>query len=727
MPPRARTASLPAAWPLPADPDAASRLRQRFGDLDTAGSPGLPPEVEARVLDALGGNSPYLADLALREAGTLRQVLGAGPDAAVADALAALTRMSASAPRAAVAAALRQAKRRVALAVALADLGGSWSLEQVTAALSDLAEAALGLSCAHLLRAAHDKRALRLPNPEQPARNSGWIVLGMGKLGARELNYSSDVDLILLYDPDRHAYHDGGLAALFSRLARDLVTLMEARDADGYVFRTDLRLRPDPASTPPCVALPAALTYYESMGQNWERAAMIKARPVAGDLDAGARFLAEIRPFVWRRGLDFAAIADIHAMKARVDQHKRTALAQGRDPAAQLLGHDVKLGQGGIREIEFLTQTLQMVWGGRDPGLRLPRTLQALPALAKAGRLAPDAVPELDAAYRALRRIEHRLQMVADRQTHSLPAQPPEFRRFAIFMGYTDEAAFARDLLAHMERGGVRALVAVSGGRARIIDARGNDVSVAYPELRPLGQALGSRAVLLDGEIVALGKDGRPDSRQLRRRPAKATAPQAKTVREAAVTYLAFDLLHLDGHPTTELPYEERRALLEEVTVAGPRWSVAPRLDAGSDAVRASGISGSRAWWPSGSRRRTRAAGARTGGWSTVGGSRSVDRRLGRRRRRRAARPPRRHAHRPRADLSRHGPVRPQRRPRRAGPPPPPPRPQDVSFRRCRAHPFVRAVGPSVDHRCHHDHRHADLVPFHVKHTAVVHVEHARW
>jgi bifunctional non-homologous end joining protein LigD len=136
--------------------------------------------------------------------------------------------------------------------------------------------------------------------------------------------------------------------------------------------------------------------------------------------------------------------------------------------------------------------------------------------------------------------------------------------------------------------GGIRALVPVSGGRARIVDARGNDVSVAYPELRPLGQALGSRAVLLDGEIVALGKDGRPDPRQLRRRPAKATAPQARTLREAAVTYLAFDLLHLDGHPTTELPYEERRALLEEVGVAGPRWSVAPRLDSGADAVRAS-------------------------------------------------------------------------------------------------------------------------------------------
>ncbi|HEX6755080.1 MAG TPA: DNA polymerase ligase N-terminal domain-containing protein, partial [Mycobacteriales bacterium] len=136
--------------------------------------------------------------------------------------------------------------------------------------------------------------------------------------------------------------------------------------------------------------------------------------------------------------------------------------------------------------------------------------------------------------------------------------------------------------------GGIRALVSVSGGRARIVDARGTDVSVAYPELRPIGEALGSRAVLLDGEIVALGRDGRPDPRQLRRRPAKATAPPARTAREAPVTYLAFDVLHLDGHPTTGLPYAERRALLEQIGVAGTRWSVAPVLGSGSDAVAAS-------------------------------------------------------------------------------------------------------------------------------------------
>ena len=211
----------------------------------------------------------------------------------------------------------------VALATAVADLGGIWQLEQVTAALSDLAEAALTLAAAHLLRAAHDAGELLLPDPDNPGQGGGFTVLGMGKLGARELNYSSDVDLVLLYDPAAPIYTErtegdakGGFAA---RFARGLVSLMEARDADGYVFRTDLRLRPDPAATPPVVAVGNAITYYESMGQNWERAAMIKARPVAGDLALGAAFLEAIRPFVWRRGLDFSAVADIHAMKQRIN------------------------------------------------------------------------------------------------------------------------------------------------------------------------------------------------------------------------------------------------------------------------------------------------------------------------------------------------------------------------------------------------------------------------
>ena len=438
--------------PRPADAAAAARLRERFAELGPEWAAfGARPEVDA-LLGALGGGSPYLSDLVLREPDALRRTVEAGAEAVVASSLADLAAVRPEAPRAAVAAALRRAKREVALAVAVADVADAWRLAAVTGALSRLAEAALDLATAHLLRAAHDRDALRLPDPADPGRGSGLAVLGMGKLGAGELNYSSDVDLVVLYDPEVHPYHTDGLRALFTRLARDLVTLMEVRDGDGYVFRVDLRLRPDPAATPPAVSLPAAIAYYESVGQNWERAAMTKARPVAGDREVGARFLDAIRPFIWRRSLDFAALADIHAMKRRVDTYKGTALGTEGPAAARVLGHDVKLGQGGIREIEFLAQTLQLVWGGRDPRLRDPTTVGALRRLARAGRLGARAAAELLAAYRFLRRVEHRLQMVADRQTHALPLRPEELERFAVFMGYAGADRFARALLRHLGR-----------------------------------------------------------------------------------------------------------------------------------------------------------------------------------------------------------------------------------------------------------------------------------
>jgi glutamate-ammonia-ligase adenylyltransferase len=447
---------LPMLWPNPHDTGAAERLVERFADAGRAEARLVHrPAVDA-LLRSLGGNSAYLADLAVRESAALRGLIAGGPDRVVAAAMLELAAMPPATRRDRVAAAMRRAKRVVALATAVADIGGIWTLERVTATLSELAEATLSLSVAHLLRAAHDAGELRLPDPADPTRGGGFTVLGMGKLGARELNYSSDVDLVLLYDPAAPIYTEltegHAMGGFTSRIARGLVSLMEARDADGYVFRTDLRLRPDPAVTPPAVALPAAITYYESMGQNWERAAMIKARPVAGDLALGAAFLEAIRPFVWRRGLDFAAVADIHAMKRRIDQHKGGALTDATDPLVRIAGHNVKLGEGGIREIEFLVQTLQLVWGGRDPGLRLPTTLGALRLLVRAGHVPRNAARELAAAYRFLRRVEHRLQMVADRQVHELPQRPAELARFATFLGYTDAGEFAAELLHHLHQ-----------------------------------------------------------------------------------------------------------------------------------------------------------------------------------------------------------------------------------------------------------------------------------
>jgi glutamate-ammonia-ligase adenylyltransferase len=308
---------------------------------------------------------------------------------------------------------------------------------------------------------------LRLPHPAAPARGAGFTVLAMGKLGARELNFSSDVDLILLYDPECHAYNAEGLGAIFARLTRDMAALMQHRDANGYVFRTDLRLRPDPGSTAPAISLASALAYYEGAAQTWERAAMIKARPVAGDLALGRRFLESIRAFVWRRHLDFAAIADIRAMKQRMDglarggfasgglargDLARGGLGAGGKAAGRVLGHDLKLGQGGIREVEFCAQTLQLVWGGRQPLLRQPATVAALAAEGEAGRLPAAVVAELTAAYVFLRRAEHRLQMVADRQTHSLPDSAAGLAGFAHFFGARSADAFATELVSHLRR-----------------------------------------------------------------------------------------------------------------------------------------------------------------------------------------------------------------------------------------------------------------------------------
>ena len=366
---------LPAAWPRPADPGAAQRLTERFAELGRTEARLAKRPAVAALLACLGGNSPYLADLAIRESATLRRLAATGPDAVVSRALAELADTPPAAPRKRIMAAMREAKRQVALATAIADIGGIWRLERITGALSDLAEATLRLATTHLLRAAWAEGALRIPDPAGTLEGCGLTVLGMGKLGARELNYSSDIDLVLLFDPGAGVYTDiaevEALAGIYARIARNLVAMMETRDADGYVFRTDLRLRPDPAATPPAVALPAAIAYYESMGQNWERAAMTKARPLAGDLALGEDFLDAIRPFVWRRHLDFAAIADIHAMKRRIDAHTGGQLPPSGTALARVAGHNLKLGEGGIREIEFLAQTQQLIWGGRQPELRL--------------------------------------------------------------------------------------------------------------------------------------------------------------------------------------------------------------------------------------------------------------------------------------------------------------------------------------------------------------------
>ncbi|MEN8196268.1 MAG: bifunctional [glutamine synthetase] adenylyltransferase/[glutamine synthetase]-adenylyl-L-tyrosine phosphorylase, partial [Pseudomonadota bacterium] len=270
--------------------------------------------------------------------------------------------------------------------------------------------------------------------------------LGMGKLGARELNYSSDIDLIVLYDADRvRGAAPEAMGPIFVKATRQLVHFVDARTADGYVFRTDLRLRPDPGATPIAISAEAAEAYYESVGQNWERAAMIKARPVAGDIEAGERFLHHLRPYIWRKNLDFAAIQDVHSIKRQINAHRGGA-------QIAVNGHNIKLGRGGIREIEFFCQTQQLIWGGRIPELRDRGTIGTLDALARVERIDRRTADEMTDAYGYLRRLEHRLQMVNDEQTHDMPRTDEGVNDIATFMGYESGAVFRDDLLHHLGR-----------------------------------------------------------------------------------------------------------------------------------------------------------------------------------------------------------------------------------------------------------------------------------
>lgn len=398
------------------------------------------------LLEGAFDGSPYLARAAERAPQAFMDCLNLGPDAAFVQVITTLESIASASRQSCAMSKLRQAKLGGALIIGLADLANIWTLEQVTSAVSKLARSSVDAALGWLLADAAKRNVFLTDDPsgETLLRHGGLIVLGMGKLGAEELNYSSDIDLIVLFDPEKiEAKSPDRLQHEMVRLTRGLVRMLEELTRDGYVFRTDLRLRPDPASTPMALSVDAAEVYYESAGQNWERAAMIKARPIAGDLDAGAAFMRGLRPFVWRRSLDFNAIRDIQSIKRQIDRK------QGGEPPSAF-GHNVKLGRGGIREIEFFAQTQQLIWGGRDTSLRDCGTLPALEALMQAGHVTMDVHADLKSAYRKLRTIEHRLQMVDDRQTHTTP-EVDEANTFARFAGYETKEAFASDLVQTLQ------------------------------------------------------------------------------------------------------------------------------------------------------------------------------------------------------------------------------------------------------------------------------------
>lgn len=340
---------------------------------------------------------------------------------------------------------LRIARNKAALTIALADLKGHWSLEQVTQSLTEIADTCLNTAINWLLLDAQRQGKLMGLSKDNPAKGSGYVVLAMGKHGAHELNFSSDVDLIVLYDPEIASLAENTEpSTLFVRITKRLVNLMQDMTRDGYAYRVDLRLRPDPRATQVALSFDAAMNYYESMGQNWERAAMIKARPTAGDMELGQRFIKEIQPFIWRKYLDFAAIAEVHSLKRQIHAVK------GHGEIA-VLGHNLKLGRGGIREIEFFVQTQQLIAGGRNPDLRGIATVDMLNRLVTAEWISATAASDLTDAYRFLRQIEHRIQMVADQQTHQLPDNQERFDDLAIFSGFANSEAFASKLRATFE------------------------------------------------------------------------------------------------------------------------------------------------------------------------------------------------------------------------------------------------------------------------------------
>jgi [glutamine synthetase] adenylyltransferase / [glutamine synthetase]-adenylyl-L-tyrosine phosphorylase len=403
---------------------------------------GRAPAAEA-LLRGIAEGSPYLWRVIQRWPDWLPGMLMQAPEHSLRDILTSTRACGEIPDQAAVMRQLRHNRARTALLIALADLGGILDTVQVTEAISSFADAAVQAALRFGLRQMIEQGALHVPDAAEPEKALGLFVLALGKHGARELNYSSDIDLTIFYDPEQPGFASANdPQKLAIDLVKVIVKLLNERNADGYVERVDLRLRPDPGLTPIAMPVHAALGYYESVGQNWERAAMIKARPIAGDIAAGQTFIRELAPFIWRKYFDYAAIADIHAMKRQI------YAVRGHEQIA-VPGHDLKVGRGGIREIEFFVQTQQLVYGGRRPTLRGARTLDMLDELAREGWVAPEAARELAGAYRFLRDLEHRVQMVNDEQTQKLPKNEEELTALARFAGFTRaglEKALVREM-----------------------------------------------------------------------------------------------------------------------------------------------------------------------------------------------------------------------------------------------------------------------------------------
>ncbi|TPE61063.1 glutamine-synthetase adenylyltransferase [Sandaracinobacter neustonicus] len=448
-------------------------------------------------------HSPFLRGLIRREGELLEIMQADGFEAALA---ACVARLDAERPFPSV----REARGGVALTVALADLAGAWPLEQVTGALTRFADSALDFA----ITAAFAER-------EQTPR--GLVALALGKMGSFELNYSSDIDLIFLHDPDVLPHRPGeDPTEAAVRLVRRVSSLLSERTGDGYALRVDLRLRPDPDSTPSSLPLGAAEHYYQSQALAWERSAFIRSRAAAGDIAMGQAFLREISPFIWRRSLDYSALAEIRDVSQQIRDHFGEVEKLGP-------GFDLKRGRGGIRECEFYAQVHQMIFGGRDPTLRAGATLDALAALAEAGRIGAEDATLLADAYRHYRMVEHRIQMIADQQTHAVPKQAAERAQVAGLMGMANWRAAEATLSPRLK--------AVAKLYDRLLETGEGQRGPRLPQLPAEVEAWATSAKLKDGRLLATLVEGWRSGR-----PRSLRAPEAQRAFESVIPALVQQL-----------------------------------------------------------------------------------------------------------------------------------------------------------------------------------------
>lgn len=338
--------------------------------------------------------------------------------------------------------ALRLLRHRHMVRIIWRDLNGQGDYHSTVADLSLLADTLIDAALRRLYQRACEKEGTPLGPDGQPVQ---LVVFAMGKLGARELNLSSDIDLIFAYEHEGEiADHRRGMThhQFFVRLGQQLIRALDQATADGFVFRVDMRLRPWGGAGALAVGFDAMEGYYEEQGREWERYALIKIRAVAGDVAAGGRMIERLRPFVYRRYIDYGAFASLREMKALIEREVRRKGIQS----------DVKLGPGGIREVEFIVQAFQLIRGGQLPGLRQSNLLKVLPQLVEEGLIPDEVANELSEAYVFLRNVEHRLQAVADRQTQRLPENDDGWVRLARSLGFRDRRSCERALARYREQ-----------------------------------------------------------------------------------------------------------------------------------------------------------------------------------------------------------------------------------------------------------------------------------